>query len=120
MLVTNSMVVLMFLILGIVFAKGKGAYLIAGYNTLPKQEKDKLDQKALCACMAVMMFGLAAAWMVFGIGVQVGLPWLSGIGMALFLGEIVFFLIYMNTGKRVQRKDEPIDPAASDSSEKTE
>ena len=32
---------LMFVILGIVFSKGKGAFLIAGYNTASKAEKQK-------------------------------------------------------------------------------
>ena len=30
---------LVFLLLGLVFSKGKGAFLIAGYNTAPKQER---------------------------------------------------------------------------------
>ena len=32
---------LLFLVLGIVFACGKGTFLIAGYNTLPEEKKAK-------------------------------------------------------------------------------
>lgn len=35
-------------ILGIVFSKGKGSSLIAGYNTAGPEEKKKYDEKALC------------------------------------------------------------------------
>ena len=41
---------LMLVILGIVFSKGKGAFLIAGYNTASKAEKQKTDEKS-CASL---------------------------------------------------------------------
>ena len=37
---------LVFLLLGLVFSRGKGAFLIAGYNTAPKQEKKALSWMA--------------------------------------------------------------------------
>lgn len=45
---------------GTVFSLGKGAFLIAGYNTAPKREKEKYDEKALCRFMGKLMFALAA------------------------------------------------------------
>ena len=55
---------LMLVILGIVFSKGKGAFLIAGYNTASKAEKQKTDEKKLCKFMGRLMFLLAACWLV--------------------------------------------------------
>ena len=39
--------VLLFLILGILLWNGKGAFLIAGYNTSSKEEQSKYNEKAL-------------------------------------------------------------------------
>ena len=105
MIVVNILVLFLFVALGIGFAKGKGVDLIAGYNTMSAAEKAKFDEKALCACMARMMFCLAGAWCVLSIGIQADLAWLTGLGFALFFGVIVFFLIYMNTGDRLNTKN---------------
>ena len=103
MLMINLLVVLMFVCLGILFAMGKGVNLIAGYNTMPREKRDAYDEKRLCACMARMMFLLAGAWSVFGVGVQLEKNWLVWTGMAFFLGVIGFFLIYMNTGNHLKK-----------------
>ena len=105
MLVTNLFVILLFVGLGISFARGNGTNLIAGYNTMSEQEKAKLNRKALCSCMAKMMFCLAGTWVVLSIGLQTGRMWLFWVGSVLFLGVIVFFLIYMNTGNRLKNKN---------------
>ena len=39
---------LLFLALSIFLFMGKGAWLIAGYNTLPEEEKQKYNEKKLC------------------------------------------------------------------------
>ena len=40
----------LFVVLGIIFALGKGANLIAGYNTASYEEKSKTDEKKLLKC----------------------------------------------------------------------
>lgn len=105
MLIVNIFVILMFVILGIMFATGKGADLVAGYNTMPKEEKEKVDQKALCKYMTLLMFILAACWTVFSVGIEISKMWLVWCGAGSFLGIIIFFVIFLNTGKRLQKKD---------------
>jgi NADH:ubiquinone oxidoreductase subunit 3 (subunit A) len=34
---------------------GKGSWLIAGYNTASKKEKEKYDEKKLCRCVGIML-----------------------------------------------------------------
>ena len=51
LLVIHGAVVGLLVILGILFLKGKGAFLIAGYNTASKAEKEKIDEKKLCKYM---------------------------------------------------------------------
>ena len=53
--------IIVFIILGIISLAGKGGFLIAGYNTASKKEKDKYDAKKLNRCMAIMYFVLAIA-----------------------------------------------------------
>lgn len=71
MLIVNIFVILMFSALGILFSTGKGADLVAGYNTMPKEEKEKIDQKALCKYMAWLIFILACCRSVFTVGMEI-------------------------------------------------
>ena len=49
----------LFVVLGIIFASGKGANLIAGYNTASREEKAQTNEKKLLKAMSVLMFVLA-------------------------------------------------------------
>ncbi len=62
MLIVHLVVAGIFLVLGTVFAFGKGAFLIAGYNTASAEEKAKYDEKKLCRAVSKLMFALAACW----------------------------------------------------------
>lgn len=104
MLVINIGVILLFLILGITFSKGKGIDMAAGYNTMPQQEKEKIDKKALCKYMSRLMFLLAACWCVLSVGVAIEQMWLFWVGFCLFLAVVIFYAIYLNTGNRLQKK----------------
>ena len=43
LLTIHLLIVALFVVLGLVFRKGKGAFLIAGYNTASKAKKDGID-----------------------------------------------------------------------------
>ena len=66
----------MFITLSVLFFMGKGKNLIAGYNTMSKEEKEKYDEKKLCKSMGFMslicavMTGVMA---VFGYLVEKGI-----------------------------------------------
>ena len=45
LLAIHGAVVGALVLLGIIFLKGKGSFLIAGYNTASKAEKEKIDDK---------------------------------------------------------------------------
>lgn len=99
MIAMVSMIIL-FGILGVVFSLGKGSFLIAGFNTLPKKEKEQFYISAMCKFMGKMMFvfSLSVAFWVLSDYLQK--PFLIRIGLAIFLGNIVFILAYMNTSNR--------------------
>lgn len=87
---------LLFLILGIVFACGKGTFLIAGYNTLPEEKKARYDARKILKSMSRMMFSCVGCMAVGILGSIVDAPWLVVLGIALTVLVIVFFLIRIN------------------------
>lgn len=103
MWVVHIVVALIFLLLGTVFMSGKGAFLIAGYNTSSKEEKTSYDQKALCKFMGKSMFALALSVFLWGISDLVKIPFLFSFGLILFLGTIIFIVIYANTKNRFKK-----------------
>ena len=96
-------VIILFLALGVLFLQGKGAFLIAGYNTAPKAAKAKYDEKALCRFMGKLMFALAACWLPVALSELFDRIWLFYLGIALYLVVIFGGVIYANTGNRFRR-----------------
>ena len=94
---------LLFLLLGILFARGKGAWLISGYNTMSPAEKEKYDEKALCRGMSRLMYTLAAAWLLPSAGVALGSTPLVLIGTVIFVAVTVGAAILFNTGNRFRK-----------------
>lgn len=95
---------LLFLVLGIVLWKGKGAWLIAGYNTSSKAEKAKYDEKALCRFVAKLMFFYAACCVFWTLGTLFDAMAVFYCVLALFLAVTVAALVYANTGNRFKKK----------------
>ena len=50
---------IIFIVLGIVIKYGKMYWLIAGYNTMPKEERDKYDIEGIATVFRNVMFGMA-------------------------------------------------------------
>lgn len=55
---------IIFLILSILLLSGKGAWLIAGYNTLSKDEKKRVDEKRLCREVGILLLVLAVVKLI--------------------------------------------------------
>ena len=92
-----------FLIFAIFLSKGKGAFLIAGYNTMSDSEKAKYDEIALCKFMGKIMYGISFSILLWSLGEMLEIQVLFIIGLVLFLCLIVFVLMYSNTGNRFKR-----------------
>lgn len=87
LLVIRLLVAASFLALGIVFSRGKGTSLIAGYNTASPEEKAKYDEKKLCKAMSRLMFVLALCWLV----IAASALWQPAlwIGLSLFVAAAI-------------------------------
>lgn len=102
-LIIASMIAL-FIVLGIFLLKGKGSSLIAGYNTMPPEEKEKYDVAELTKFMGQMMFALSFSMVFWILSIAFEMNELFYFGLILFIGIVVFMVIYMNTGNRFKRE----------------
>ena len=92
------------IIMGIVLCCGKGAFLIAGYNTASPEERAAYDEKALCRAVGVLVLVIVGSVELFLLGAvldMTALMWGGGILMAI---STVFGIIYINTSRRFRRK----------------
>jgi hypothetical protein len=87
--IINFIFFIALLVCGIFLSKGKGAFLIAGYNTLSASEKAKYDEKALCQFMGKMMYGFSFSMLLWGLSEILDIQVLFIIGLVLFICIIV-------------------------------
>ncbi|MFD1031579.1 DUF3784 domain-containing protein [Metaplanococcus flavidus] len=95
--------ILLLLSLGLYMLQGKGAMLIAGYNTMPKEEKEKYDEVALCKATGKFILGLTFTIALISLGSLLRMNGLIIAGTVLMVVLIVFGLIYINTGERYKK-----------------
>ncbi len=103
LMIIMTVTILVFVLIGLLFINGKGDWLIAGYNTMPAEQKDTYDTPALLKFMGKTMFALAF-WMVWWmVSVLSGLDWIFAVSLVLFIGTVAFSIIYINTGNRFKK-----------------
>lgn len=104
--VVNGFIIIIFLILAIYLYQGKGGFLIAGYNTLPEEEKEKYDEPAICKFLGKNMFILCGLMVLWTIAQVIETEWLFVVSLILFMGDIIFMMVYLNTGNRFRKDKE--------------
>ena len=100
LLALHVIVVFIFLLLGILFFKGKGTSLIAGFNTAPKSEKQSINVKKLTRFVGKLMFISAGCWMIIILSDLIQSKTLNLFGAVLFVVSMLSGIIYANTGNR--------------------
>lgn len=93
-----------FLIFAVLLSKGKGASLLAGYNTMSDSEKAQYNEIALCKFMGKIMYGISLSILLLALSEILEKRVLFIIGLLLLLTLIVFTLVYSNTGNRFKKK----------------
>ncbi|WP_144787593.1 DUF3784 domain-containing protein [Lysinibacillus fusiformis] len=96
-------IMLPFLIFALVLSQGKGTFLIAGFNTMSPDEKDKYDEIALAKFIGKMMYGYCFCVLLWVLNEIFQTQWLFIVGLVLFVILTIFLMIYMNTGNRFKR-----------------
>lgn len=83
---------------------GRGAWLIAGYNTMNPEEKAHWDGPALAKFTGKLLLAIGLATLLFGAGLfLLALEWLTWVYLAVVLGLSIFAAIYCNTGGRFKK-----------------
>jgi undecaprenyl pyrophosphate phosphatase UppP len=107
MWMSNALGGVLLLICGAITRFAKAGYLIAGYNTMSKQEKAKYNEEALTKFVGNMLM-VAAATLLLPL---VALLFVDDLTTSLFVVSWVLFtvviiggLIYANTGNRFRKK----------------
>lgn len=97
--------ILLFLMMSIMFLQGKGAILIAGYNTMSEEEKSKFDEVALCKATGKVMVGITCSMVIVLLGEFFQVDWLMIVGFGLMSLFAIGGVVYMYTGNRFEVSD---------------
>lgn len=94
------------LIIGILLYGGKAGFLLAGYNTMSREEKAKWDEKRLLRFSGKCIIVLSILPIGMELLILAGLPFgpVYGIGWTVYVLLIVWMIVYMNTKKRFRKK----------------
>ena len=103
LLIFHGIIISLFIVLGIIFSCGKGAFLIAGYNTASKEEKSRMNEKLICKYMGKVMFMVAGCQLIIALGTILEILPLVIIGAVLIFVLAVGAVIYANTGNRFKK-----------------
>lgn len=103
LMISHGIIIGLFIVLGFIFSAGKGASLVAGYNTSSKEEKSHIDEKLLLRFMGKLMFLMASCWLVVALGDWFNIVSLHIIGIVLVVISIAGAVVYANTGNRFKK-----------------
>lgn len=99
-------IIILFIITSGFLFNGKGAFLIAGYNTMSADEKSHYNERALCRAtgmIGMMMLGLAISMALYIPGIVTNQGGWFIAGTVMMIACIVISLIYMNSSKKINR-----------------
>jgi len=108
--IITGIIAIPFLVLAVFLLNGKGAFLIAGFNTMSDEKKAAYDKKALCKAVGVLLIVLSVLMMLFPLAIELNAMWLFWVIFALFMVITIGFAIYANTGNRFRKDPAAIDP----------
>jgi len=107
LLIIISMIGFIFIMLGVLFLLGKGAFLIAGYNMMSKEEKASYDEKKLTQFIGTITLPIGLTTPLVAIGGIYRITWMIWLYVVIVIGLSVFAIVYTNTKNRFKKtKDE--------------
>ncbi len=99
-LVITGAIGLLLAVMGVVLLLGHGAFLIAGYNTMPTEARAKYDQRALCRFTGKLLLALAPCCPGIGLGAVLDWVWLTIASVTVLLVAVGWAVVYANTKGR--------------------
>jgi len=95
--------ILLFIVTSGFLFNGKGAFLIAGYNTMSAEEKAHYNERALCRATGMMMLGVAISMALYIPGILTNQSGWFIAGTVMIIACIAISLIYINSSKKINR-----------------
>ena len=105
--IVTGIIAVPFVIMGIFLLNGKGAFLIAGYNTMSDDKRALYDEKALCKAVGRLLLAIAVLMLLFPLAMALQLNWLFWVSFILMFVLTIGFAIYANTGNRYRLNVSP-------------
>jgi hypothetical protein len=105
LLIIFALVIIPMLVMAFFLLNGKGAFLIAGYNTMSAKEKARFDEQALCRSVGWLLVAICACTVLVPVGLAFGMSWLTYVGIVLIFAISVGYLVYANTGNRFRKNE---------------
>jgi hypothetical protein len=102
-----SAVCLLLIIITARLLSGRGAFLVAGFNTMPKEAKEKFDQPALCKFVGKVLIPFDALMIAIAVGTVIHAPWMAPVALIAAIGGLPYLIavtVYANTGNRFRKK----------------
>ncbi len=96
---------LFFFFIGILFCKQRAGFLLAGWNTMPRREKEKWDEKRLLQFNGRCLIGMGVLLLIGALCSVLQWTWGIALTWLCFVVLIVWMLIYQNTANRFRRRD---------------
>ena len=96
-------IMLLCIAMSVVLLKGKGAWLIAGYNTLSSEKKAQYDSAALCRFIGKYLLSIALFMPAIPVGSILKKNWLIIVYVAYMIISTIFVIAYCNTGNRFKK-----------------
>ena len=90
--------------ISIVMLVGRGARLIAGYNTLSKDEKEKINSTKLSKFLGKILLPIGLSINGITIGIVCNIQWIGILVAIVVVTLIVIAAVYCNTGNRFEKQ----------------
>ena len=90
-------VFVIFAVLSIVLLSGHGSWVISGYNTASKEEKEKYDEKKLCRTMGIGMSIISILILIMGLFERILPAFFVYIAVGIIVVDVVVIIILGNT-----------------------
>lgn len=84
----------------LMLSKGNGAFLIAGFNKMSKQEQDEYDKPALCKFMGKLVLWFALISSLYVVSLIYVVFWLAVVATVVIVASLLMALQHLNTNNK--------------------
>jgi hypothetical protein len=96
-------------ILAVFLLRGKGAFLLAGYNTMSEEKRAKYNMPEICRFFGRVLIVFMALFLLSHVAILSGISWLYTVGIVLAIVILLGACIYANKSKRFRKSDANTD-----------